>query len=119
MSTRETYRRGAGRAPQAGTTIRCAGDRVRDDDAGETEHLLDQLGRHDLGRGALGDDPAVGHRDDVVAEPAGEVQVVQDDDDRLAGFRVERAQQAQELDLVVDVQVGGRLVERAAITSAV
>src|SRR5690606_28838458 len=89
-----------------------AGDRVGDDDRGKTEDLTDQVGGDDLAGRALGDDMARLHGDEVIGVAGGLVEVVQNGDDGAAAFAVELPYQVQDLDLVGDVQVGGRLVEQ-------
>ena len=51
---------------------------------GSPNTSVDELGRDDLGRRALGDDRAVAHGDEVVGVAAGQVEVVQHEHDRAA-----------------------------------
>ena len=69
----------------------------------------------DVDRRALRDDRALLHRDDVVGVAAGQVEVVQHDDDRLARLPVEVGQQVEQLDLVVDVEERRRLVQQQQV----
>lgn len=91
---------------------RRTGDRVGHDDARQPERLLDDLRGDHLGRGPLGEDPAVGHDHEVIAVAAGQVEVVQHRDDGAPGLPVERTQQPEQVDLMTDVEVGRRLVEQ-------
>ena len=94
---------------------RRAGDRVRHDHARQAEDLLDQRRGDHLDRRTLRDDVPVGHRHDVVGVPAGQVEVVQHHDDGASGTPVQVAQQAQQLDLVVDVEERRGLVEQQQV----
>src|SRR3569833_108030 len=78
-------------------------DGVFDDPAGHAEDVGDELGGEDAGGRALGGDPAVLHRDQVVAVAGGQVEVVEDDDDRPAVLGVQLGEQVEDLDLVGDV----------------
>ncbi|CAM2159701.1 hypothetical protein PT2222_60115 [Paraburkholderia tropica] len=66
---------------------------------------------HFVGRAALKQAAAV-QRDHVVAETRREIDVVQHDHDRERALVGQRAQQAQHLDLMRDVERGSRLVEQ-------
>ena len=59
-----------------------------------------------------GDDVAVAHRDEVVAVAGGLVEVVQHEHDGALVALVEVDEQVEHLDLVGEVEVGGRLVEQ-------
>ncbi|MCO5561385.1 hypothetical protein L7F22_015006 [Adiantum nelumboides] len=91
---------------------RGARDRVGHHPRLHPEHPAHQVGGHRRRGRALRDDRAVGHRDQVVGVAAGQVQVVQDDDDRAAPHPVPVDEQVQHLDRVRQVQERGRLVEQ-------
>jgi hypothetical protein len=95
-----------------GDDERCAGEGVGHDAAAQAEDVLDDRLGEDLGRCAGGDDPSSLERDEVVGVAGRQVEVVQDGDDGRAAGAVEVDEQVEHLDLVGDVEVGGRLVEQ-------
>ena len=64
---------------------------------------------------ALGDDPPVAHRDQVVGVAGGQVEVVQHHHDRGAAASLRSREQVEHLDLVGDVEVRRRLVEQQQV----
>ena len=91
---------------------RGAGDRVGGDQGVEGEDLLDH-GRGDhVGRGALAVDGAAVHGDEMVGVAGGELEVVQHDRDGGAAGAVQLADHVEHLELVGDVEIGGRLVQQ-------
>ena len=94
---------------------RGAGDGVGDHPAVEVEDAADDvLGHHLRGR-SLGDDHAVGHRDQVVGVPRGQVEVVQHHHHGGAAAGVEVGEQVEHLDLVGEVEVRRGLVEEQQV----
>lgn len=91
------------------------GERVGCDLALQSEDLGHHGRVDDLARGTLHVDRAVLHRDQLVGVAAGEVEVVQHDHDRRTPLAVEVREQVEQLDLVVDVQEGRRLVEEEQV----
>ncbi|KGW79204.1 hypothetical protein Y046_3876 [Burkholderia pseudomallei MSHR2990] len=66
---------------------------------------------HRIGR-ALRDDPPGAHQHDLVAVRGRLVEVVQHPDDREPARAIEPPQLAQDVELVMDVEISGRLVEQ-------
>ena len=91
------------------------GDRVGDDRRRAARTPRASARGDHLVRRALGADPAVPHGDQVVGVPAGEVEVVHHDHDGRAAPPVEVGEQVEHLELVAQVEVGGRLVEQQQI----
>src|SRR5687768_8451817 len=94
---------------------RGSADGVGHDFAVHPEDVGHDVGVQHLRGSTLGHDRAVLHRDDVVGVAAGQVEVVHDDDDRGATAQVQVGQQVEQLDLVVDIEVGRGLVEQQQV----
>ena len=94
---------------------RCSGHRVGEQAAGDSEVLLDHLGREHLGRFSLDERTALPHRDEVVGIPSGQVEVVQHHHHGRAGRPVEVGDQVQDLDGMGDVEEGRRLVQQQQV----
>src|SRR6478735_9288970 len=107
MQVRSSQGRSGERDDQRGTRLR-----VVDDPAGESENVLDQLGGDYLGRSSGGDDSTGTHGDQVGRVAARVVEVVQHGDQGSALLGVQIGAEVEHLDLVGDVQVGGRLVQQ-------
>ena len=85
---------------------------VGHDAAAEAEDPAHEVLRHELGRRPGRDEPAVAQGHDVVGVARREVEVVQHHDDRRAMPSAQVTQQVEHVDLVGDVEEGGRLVEQ-------
>lgn len=86
--------------------------RFVDDHTGHTEQLFNQLGGDNLGRFALRHNLAVAHGDDLVGTAPGVVQIVHHGYHDLVAFLAQLAELSQQLNLVVDVQLGGWLIQQ-------
>ena len=75
-------------------------------------HLAQQRRRQHLGRGAVGDDAAASQHRDLVGEAQCLVQVVDGDDDAQALLPREVPEQFQHLDLSLEVERAGGLVQQ-------
>ena len=86
---------------------RSMGERIRNDDRFQREGLGDRFGGEDVPGCAVCDDATFGHHDQVIGESCGEIQIVQDDDDRRSLLTIERAQQFEQVELVTARTVVG------------
>ncbi len=80
---------------------------MRADLGGDPVHVGQQAGGEDLVRRPVGDDAALAQHVQAVAVVRGEVQVVQGEQ----GAGAEGGHQGEDVELVADVEVVGRLVE--------
>jgi hypothetical protein len=88
------------------------GEWIGNDLGGQAENRFHQRRVDDLVGRALGDDGAVTHGHEMVRVAARHVQVVQYAHDGATFVGVERGEQVEHLDLVGEVEEGGRLVEQ-------
>ena len=90
-------------------------DGVGDDSALETENGADVVTGEHPGRITRRVDPAIGHGDEEVGVAGGEIEIVQNHDNRCTPSPVQVGEQVQDLNLVAHVQEGSRLVEKKQI----
>ncbi len=84
----------------------------------DPEDVCDQRAGEDTGRRSVGGDTAAGHHDQPVCIIGGEIEIVQDRQppaprrDMLAG-------DVEDLELVADIEAGGRLVAEQPVRRAI
>ena len=80
--------------------------------AGDAVEVREQLRGQHLGGRTLADDLAFAHRDESVTDQGGLIDVVKHHHDGPVGLLIELPHERHDLELVGDIQVGGRLVEQ-------
>jgi len=81
-------------------------------DLAAVERIYAACRRVDLDRGAVGGNPSAMYNDEAREEPKSETQVVHHANDRSLSLAIEGAQQAEQGELVLDVEPRQRLVQK-------